>query len=92
MIKTETGDLFFGHRQSFLNSPLPPRVGRQVSFTPLPPGMVGKMGRATEIEILPSRVPSPSPSPTIFVTRTERGTQLVLRAGSAERILSELNV
>jgi hypothetical protein len=85
MIKGESGDIFFGHGKSFLNSPLQPRVGRQVLFTPLPPAM-GKMPRATEIEILPSR---PSPK-TIVVKHLPGRSQLVLRDSSGDKLLGEL--
>lgn len=97
MIKTQSGDVFFGHKKSYLNSPLQPRVGRQVLFTALPPSL-GPMKRAIEIQIMPatktsSKVGTSRPEqPAIVVQHVGDGKKLlVLKDSAGERILSELN-
>ncbi len=52
IIKEEgTGDAFFAYGGNVLRKE-PPRPGRSVLFTPLPPVVGTKLGRATEVVIL----------------------------------------
>jgi len=98
MIKSQSGDVFFGHKKSFLNSPPHLRVGRKVLFTPLPPA-TGTMKRATEIQIMPptkgslsnlGQTKRPEQPASILVKHIDGRKQLVLKDGAGERVLSEL--
>jgi hypothetical protein len=53
VIKSDGGDVFFAYGANVINRADAPRIGRNVEYTPLPAAVGSKLGRATEVQILP---------------------------------------
>jgi hypothetical protein len=89
IVKTESGACYFGYGKNFLGRQTP-RIGRQVSFTALPAVIGTKLGRATEVEVLPDSKVRRTTDEIILIHTTDGVTRIVIRSRGGDTVLGEL--
>lgn len=93
VIKSDGGNVFFAYGANVINRADAPRIGRNVEYTPLPAAVGSKLGRATEVEILPPSKPTQQSINEIVILQLQDGLiRIISRCATADEVLGELRL